>query len=151
VLGFLGGYTHEEGLGNGSGVYWLRLLGHLVDLPAWSGRAWLGLAALGLGLIALAVTLRAPRTNSPADIAASSLLLATAVIVILTPHYAWYFGWLVFLCCLAPWPSVLWLTTASVVLYFDSVHDRIGWESVLYLPFIVLAARDVAGRARRSA
>jgi hypothetical protein len=149
VLGFLGGYTHEEGLGNGSGVYWLR--GHLVDLPAWSGRAWLGLAALGLGLIALAVTLRAPRTNSPADIAASSLLLATAVIVILTPHYAWYFGWLVFLCCLAPWPSVLWLTTASVVLYFDSVHDRIGWESVLYLPFIVLAARDVAGRARRSA
>jgi hypothetical protein len=144
VLGFLFGYGREEGLSGGVGIYWLRLLGHLVTLPQWAGHAWLGLGAIVIAGLALAVTLRAPAANNPADTAAHALVLATAVIVTLTPHYAWYFGWLAFLACLAPWSSVLWLTTASVVLYFDSVHDRIGWESVLYLPFVVLAVRDAA-------
>jgi len=146
VLGFLGGYSHEEGLTGGGGVYWLRLLAHIVTLPPWAGRAWLGFAAVLLASLALAVTFRAPRTNSPNEIAAPALVLATALIVTLTPHYAWYFGWLAFLACLVPWRSVLWLTTASVVLYFDAVHDRIGWESVLYVPFVVLAIRDATTR-----
>jgi hypothetical protein len=150
VFGFLGGYTQEEGLSGGGGVYWLRLLGHAVTLPSWAGRVWLGLTALVLAGLALAVTLRAPRANSPADLAAHALILATALIVMLTPHYAWYFGWLAFLACLAPFPAVLWLTVACVVLYMDPVHDRIGWESVLYLPFLVLAIRDGRRAFRRS-
>ena len=150
VFGFLGGYTQEEGLSSGGGVYWLRLLGHAVALPAWSGRAWLAVTALLLGAIGLAVTLRAPRSNSPQAAGKHALVLATASIVMLTPHYAWYFCWLAFLACLAPWPSVLWLTVASVVLYLDEVHDRIGWESALYLPFVVLALRDGLRAFRRT-
>jgi hypothetical protein len=153
VFGFLGGYDHEEKLSSGGGVYWLKLLAEAVAPPTWAGPAWLVLTALVLGGLALFVTLRAPRTNSPTVTSPKvtgthAIVLATALIVMMTPHFTWYFGWLAFLACLVPLPSVLWLTVASVALHFDSYSVR--WGSVIYLPFLVLAARDVARSYRRA-
>jgi len=148
VFGFLGGYNHEEKLSSGGGVYWLKLLAEAVVLPSWAGLAWLVATALVLGGLAVFVTLRAPRTNAPSVTGMHAIVMATALIVMMTPHFTWYFGWLAFLACLAPLPSVLWLTVASIALHFDSYSVR--WGSVIYLPFLVLAARDVARSHRRA-
>jgi hypothetical protein len=149
VLGFLSGYSQEEGLESGAGIYWLRLLSQLVELPSWTGKAWLALTAIVLAVIALVVTLRRPRSNSPDVIGAHAIVLATALIVMLTPHYAWYYGWLAFLACLAPLSSVLWLTVACVAFDMPTDHPLV-YQSLIFLPFVVLAALDVARQRRRA-
>jgi hypothetical protein len=150
VLGFLGGYTREEGLSDGSGIYWLRIIGHVVTLPSWAGKAWLGLTAVMLAVIALVVTWRAPRANTPSMTGAHATVLATTLIVMIAPHYGWYFGWLALLACLTPWPSVLWLTVSCIVFNSLGVEQPLAWESVIYVPFLILAALDVARQRRRA-
>jgi hypothetical protein len=52
-----------------------------------------------------------------------SLLLAIVFFVLATPHYPWYFLWLLPLLCLVPYWPALFLTTASFILY-TAVEDR---------------------------
>jgi hypothetical protein len=79
--------------------------------------------------------------------------------VLLSPHYPWYFAWLLVFACLAPLPSLLWLTAASLLLYLVPVgsqlvrdHHRVLVEGVMYGPFAALAAFDLrrALRSRRA-
>ena len=70
--------------------------------------------------------------------------------MLLSPHYAWYFAWLIVFVCLVPGLSLLWLTLAGFLLYLapvgsQLVRDRHRFlvESALYVPFLVLAAIDL--------
>lgn len=153
VLGFLPGYAQEEGLGNGSGFFAVRLLEAAGPVPGWASRAYLLACAVALAALAVAVAFR----RWPADAAArvrrvggGALLLATVLIVALSPHYPWYMVSLVWLGCLRPSWCVAWLTISAPLLYLDQQHDRLVWPSLIYLPFALLAVRDVA-RAVRAA
>jgi len=75
--------------------------------------------------------------------------------VLLTPHYAWYFSWLVVFACLVASPALVWLTATSFLLYLLPVWPQIVWyrhrlliESALYVPFVILAAGEL-WRCRR--
>jgi len=146
MFGFLGGYANEEGLSSGGGILPVQLLALLVDPPKWAGVAWLLLAAAALAVLALAMV-RAPEPSDPAPrlrrIGGDALLLGTVTTAAITPHYAWYFGWLAYLACLAPWRCVLWLTAACLLLYLAPVHTALGWSSLIYAPFLLLAIRDM--------
>ncbi len=115
VLGFLPNYLGEERLTSGSGFYLLSLLSFLSgrsDLPT---APYLAAAALILACVALFVSFR----RWPADngYLVGSLILAILFFVLVTPHYPWYFLWLLPLLCLVSyWPALL-LTTASFILY----------------------------------
>jgi hypothetical protein len=142
VIGFLGGYADEE-LGQGQGLYIAALLA-----KAGLGRAalplFLGLSALILGGLALRSLFR-ERPEKP-DFK-GTFLIATAFTVLFSPHYCWYFIWLVPFLCFYPWPSVFWLTLSSTALY------RLGWPpsllgaSVQYLPFAVLITVELLNRS----
>jgi hypothetical protein len=135
VLGFLPGYVKEEGIAE-SGVFWLALASRLTAIPSWGATAYLAAAALALIGVGVAVALRRrPDAISPA---AASLLLAAFTLAI-TPHYAWYFTWLVPLLCLRPSASLVWLTAASPLLYgiLPSL-ERFGAELLLYFPFLLI-------------
>jgi len=60
--------------------------------------------------------------------------------VFFSPHYPWYFLWLIPFLCFFPWPSVSWLTLSATLLY------RVNWPpsliglSVQYVPFAILLA-----------
>ena len=75
---------------------------------------------------------------------AGALALALAFTVLLSPHYPWYFLWLVPLLCLRLHVRALYLTVASVLLYElllranGPVFFRIS--ALLYLPFALLVA-----------
>ena len=146
VFGFLGGYADEEGLGSGSGLFAIRLLGAVVPLPSWAGAVWILAVAATLGLVAIRMVWFAPTPTDDAArvrrVGADALLLATIVTVGLTPHYAWYFGWLAFLACLAPWRCVLWLTAACLLLYLDPIHTNLAGPAAVYGPFLLLAILD---------
>jgi hypothetical protein len=155
VLGFLPGYANEEGLGTGAGIYWLDALGHLVALPAGISALWLPLAALVL--LALGVWMvfvrRPAAPGDPTAVARDVAVLATALTAAITPHYAWYFVWLALPACLAPIPSVIYLSAAAILQYHDpfpdGIHDHVLQFSAIYLPFLLLAANDLLRRRIR--
>lgn len=152
VLGFLPNYARDEGLVSGAGIYWLWALSHVVALPDYAGRLWLAASAIGLvGLGAFLAFGRRPAPTPQAEVVATArevCIMATALMILVTPHYPWYFVWLLLPACLVPARSVIFLATAAMLLHFDVWHEQILWSSLIYLPFIVLTILDRRRGAR---
>ena len=144
VLGFLPGYAAQEGLLSGRGVFLLDLSSRIVGtLPRWAGVAYAaGLAAL-LGGMALRIGFGPKLPGAPsarlAVFARQGAWLGAVILVGISPHYPWYFGWLAPLACLAPAPALLVLIAASVGLTLDPAH-HVGIAALVYLPPALLAA-----------
>ena len=147
VLGFLPGYAAEEGIDRGNAFWLLAGIGEMARVTPAMTAAYV-VSALGLlGALALWVVLRTG--NGDADIvrvAEGAAILAGATMVVLSPHYPWYFAWLALPCCLAPVRSVIYLSVAGLLLYLDPLDERFLWASLLYVPAIALAALDVRRR-----
>jgi len=150
VLGFLPGYGNEEGYRVGDGFYYLMALQHVAAAPSVS----FYLAAVAVLFAALAywmVFLREPQPDPGSDalvVARDALILAAALMVTITPHYPWYFAWLALPACLYPSLSVLYLTLASFLLYFDPGHAKLLWAGLLYGPFLALALAELWWRRK---
>ena len=142
LLGFLPGYVSEEGLKDASGYYYPFALAHLI--PSLSPMIYPILALILLAVLAASIAFaRKPEMNEAArtvTIARDMLLLATALMVAMTPHYAWYFSWLAFPACLVPSYSVLYLTVAAFFLYLDPGHSELLWRGMVFgiFPFLAM-------------
>jgi alpha-1,6-mannosyltransferase len=136
VFGFLGGYADEGGLRTGEGFLLSAIFGQ-IGLAGMAIPLFIACALVVLGALAWRAALR-PTPERP-DIGAA-FALATAFTVLISPHHAWYFLWLIPFLCLVPSPAVLYLTLAAPALY------RVGWPpgllgaALLYLPFALLLA-----------
>jgi hypothetical protein len=143
VLGFLPGYLEEEGLQSGAGFFLWSLAGSVAPLEHIGAAVYLALAAAVL--LALAVhSLFAAEDRY----LASALTLAVAATVLLSPHYPWYFLWIVPLVCFTPRLSALYLTLACPLLYFVPgggilEGDRMPLEWAIYGPFAALVAFEL--------
>jgi alpha-1,6-mannosyltransferase len=148
ALGYLGGgYQDEQGYLDGKGFFLVALLRWL-GLPAPSGLAFAMFAAVALAALALVIALRAkPRDPDPA----AFLPLATAAVLLASPHYAWYFAFLLPLLTRAPYLPLVYLTLASFIFYlppimnFDDFFTAGLW---LYGGFALMALADLAVRFR---
>ncbi len=151
VLGFLPGYLQEEGLQSGAGFFLGNLLRNVPPLEHMGSAPYLALAVAALTALGVHCLLTAEGRYL-----ASTLTLAVATMVLLSPHYPWYFVWIVPLICFTPRPSALYLTLACPLLYFvpggaDPTGARMAFEWALYGPFAALVAfelwRQHAGRS----
>jgi alpha-1,6-mannosyltransferase len=142
VAGYLPGYAAEEGLSSGARFYLLALARKLTgqEIP---NVAFVCFAVALLAALA-AWTLR-DHDSSERSFITRSLVLATAFTSLLSPHYSWYFVWLVPLLSLAPTAlvaPVLYLTSANLVLYLTWLGDQpdrmFALNSIIYLPFAAL-------------
>jgi len=146
VFGFLTGYASEEGLRDGSGFFLWTLLKRVAPPLASLGAApYLAVSAALIASLAIFVVLR-DKTGD--HFIASATALAVAATVLVSPHYPWYFAWIVPLLCFGPLPSVLYLTVASPLLYFvpggpDLEGARTAFEAAIYGPFAVLACLEL--------
>jgi alpha-1,6-mannosyltransferase len=155
VFGFLGGYAGEEGFDrSGAGFYLWNLATAILPLRQTSVLFYFAFAAALLAGLAVLTMLAKPFSDRAVCGAA---LLATGFTVLLSPHYPWYFTWLVPFACLLPWLSLLWLTLASFLLYLVPVGShivadshRLVVETALYAPFAALAFYDLSRRRARS-
>lgn len=133
VFGFLGGYAGEE-LRAGEGLYIAALLKQF-GFGAAALPVFFALATLTFVSIALRSGFRSD-PGKP-DLA-GAFSTAIAFTVFFSPHYAWYFLWLVPFLCFFPRPSAFWLTLSATALY------RLPWPvsligaSVQYAPFAAL-------------
>lgn len=138
VLGFLNSYGSEEGLNTGAGIWLLAGLERLVPLPGFAAGLYLAGLALVLALLGARFAF-VRRPDDPVAICAAAGIMMAVLTFAISPHYPWYFAWLIVPCVLAPNPAVLWLGTAPVLMYLDTYGDRFGWPSVVYVPAILLA------------
>jgi len=143
LLGFVPGYLKEEGLQSGAGFFLANLLRSVPPLEHLAPSLYMALAAAAL--LALAVH---SLFTAESRYLGSALTLAVAAMVLVSPHYAWYFAWIVPLLCFTPRPSALYLTLACPLLYFvpggpDPEGTRMGFEWAIYGPFALLLAFEL--------
>ncbi len=154
VLGFLPGYAAEEGFGaGGAGFYLLSLIR---TLPWCGGLPTLAYIA-GAGAVLAALAIRSLLRDSLDNDFTGAAWLAAAFVVLVSPHYPWYFVWLIVFACFAPRLSLLWLTIASFLLYLVPVgsqlvrdNHRLLVELAIFGPFAVLTVFDLRRRTIRS-
>jgi hypothetical protein len=148
VFGFLGGYAGEEGFdAGGAGFYLLGVLRQLPPFAALGGRAYaVGAVAI---LVALGAAIALARDTARSPFAAATLL-ATTLVVLVSPHYPWYFAWLIVFACFIRSGALLWLTTVCLLLYLVPVEShivrdayRLAVESIIYGPFAALVVMDL--------
>src|SRR5262249_53805919 len=120
VFGFLGEYGDEEGYLEGGGFFLTTSLRHL-GVPVPADISAIAAAAI-LAAVALFVALRG-RTEPVQTWA--PVLLATAFLVLLSPHFAWYFAWVLPLLCRRLYLPLLYLTLVCFILYLREVG---GWR-----------------------
>jgi alpha-1,6-mannosyltransferase len=145
VLGFLPGYAAQEGFdASGGGFYLLGLLRHWPPLAALTARDYAVSALAMLGILSAAFVFG--RERSPF---AAAAMLATIFVVLVSPHYPWYFAWLIVFAGFIRSFALLWLTNACLLLYlipgYVSVPGdaRFVIESVIYGPFAALGMLDI--------
>jgi hypothetical protein len=141
VLGFLPGYTKEEGLANGQRFFLLvaaRRLFHAPELPVAAFAAAAALAMLALGVWALWETERAP-----ASFLAPAFAIAATFTLLLSPQYTWYFSWLIPFTCFVPFFPIAVFTAAAFYMNQTPLQDpnglRWGINLCLYVPFAIFS------------
>ncbi len=142
ALGFLPGYVAEENFGSGAGFWLLGMARRAIPIPL---AAYLVLAVSVMAGLAIGALLRRPEPRSGLNWA---MALGTAALFFASPHYSWYFVWLVALLTAAPWWPAWWLTIAAVLLYWDPKTGNIPfWVGfTLYGGFVILCAVDTIWR-----
>ena len=94
VFGFLGGYAKEEGLETGARYFLLDLAKRVPRLQNLSTAAfYLFCVAVFAGLTIWALKTSLPGSARDAFLA-PAFALATALMLLFSPHYAWYILWL---------------------------------------------------------
>lgn len=142
VLGFLPSYVTQEHIATGGGVYLLEVLHRMVPLPDWAVPGYAALTLAALALLAVRFTWFANQPAEPAAAIAQRArhagILAAVLLVALSPHYPWYFGWLAPLACLASLPSLYWLVATAPLLVLGPIEHLLV-PTIVYVPAAALA------------
>ncbi|HEY9403866.1 MAG TPA: glycosyltransferase family 87 protein [Pyrinomonadaceae bacterium] len=143
VLGFLPGYASEEGLQSGARFFLLQLAQSLLGATRLPNSVYVAFVLALMG--ALAAWCLFKRESGERDFAWRAALLATAFTVLLSPHYTWYFAWLVAFLCVVRGKALvplLCLTVAAFMLYGtwlgDAPAQMLRLNASIYLPSAVL-------------
>ncbi|MGC2399433.1 MAG: glycosyltransferase 87 family protein [Acidobacteriaceae bacterium] len=115
VLGFLPDYAREEGLQSGSRYFLLSLARNTLHRESLPTGAFYAFAALLMSALAIWAFLRS-ETGKLAAVRAC-FVIATALLLLFSSHYPWYYLWLLPFLCLIPYPPMLYFTTACFYLY----------------------------------
>jgi len=149
VLGFLPGYASERGMVNGEQFFLLtaaRQLFH-VSVPV---AAYVVVAVAVLGALSLWMMMK--RWNDEIAYLRNGLLIASVFMVFLSPHFSWYFVWLIPFLCFVPSLAVFYITFASFLLYLtwlgDSPQRVLILKALIFVPFLVLAAMQTWWRRK---
>jgi len=141
VLGFAPGYIAEEGYAAGGGFWYPDLLQFFTGKITGIGRIYVFAAALAVGTLALWFGFR--RDRSPTESVRALTLLLTLFLVLLTPHYSWYYLVAVPFLAIYPRAATLWVLTIGSLQIHDVVPgDRIpsSYHRQLAFHSVVLAA-----------
>jgi CDP-diglyceride synthetase len=104
------------------------------------------LYAGGFALILVAVALLAGfrRNRSPEGSIAALVVLLVVFLVLLTPHYPWYYLIAVPFLAVYPWSWTLWVITVASVLAYNEIPNDKSLPPYIYLMMVFNALVFVA-------
>jgi hypothetical protein len=143
VFGFLSGYAQQEHISSGTGIFLLNVLGMI--LPLTKTMTYVYFAALALLLAGLAGRMVFATPPSVPTMCRNCLVLGGIAVLGLSPHFSWYYPFLLVPAVIAPSIAISYLVTASGLLYLDPSHTGLFWQSFVFLPTIFLAVLELAG------
>jgi len=140
VIGFLPGYAQERGMFSGEQFFVLAAIRRLpLGFRVPTG-AFIVFTILILAIVALWILARQRDTYDRS--LANCLIIACTFTVLLAPHFAWYFTWLVPFLCFVPSVPVIYLTLSSFLLYLTWLYwadDPVFKIKVaMFVPFFLL-------------
>jgi hypothetical protein len=109
VFGFLSGYAREEGLNTADRYFFLAWAHRYLCMPLWPGVYIAGSALLLGGLSIWALR----HSQEPKRALGFALAIATVVTVLFSPHYPWYFLWVLPFAVMLRYLPVIVLTLAA--------------------------------------
>ena len=112
VFGFLPEYAHEEGLETGGRYFPLKFINRSLH-SAVPANIYVGLC----GWLMIAICIWAMRRSQNYAVIFSSLVIATALNLCFSPHYPWYFLWLLPALTIYPWRPAFYLVCAATFLF----------------------------------
>lgn len=140
VVGFLPGYAQERGMLSGEQFFLLAAARRVS--PGFHIPTIAYIAFAMLVLAALAIWIWRRQTRGPDDYVSNSLVLACAFIVLLAPHFPWYFAWLLPFLCFVPSVPTIYLTLSSFLLYLTWIYwtdDQVfKIKAGIFIPFFFL-------------
>jgi alpha-1,6-mannosyltransferase len=143
VFGFLPTFTREEGMESGTRYFLLAFINRNlhVTIPTF---AYLVLCAVVFAALAV-WALR--RGAVPAACVVSGLVLATGLTLSFSPHYPWYFLWLLPFVTLRPWPPAFFLALAPTYLLTTKLgvpgEPMYRLNCLLYAGFALLLVNEL--------
>jgi alpha-1,6-mannosyltransferase len=151
VIGFLPVYLKEEGLINGTRFYLTELLRIGLKLQ------WLSpmrcLVAVGLLLAAVTAFVFVRSLNGHRGWLVGAVTMTTTFSILFSPHNPWYFAWILPILCALPYAPMIYLVTASPLLYVTLMDGSAGMllriNTLLYLSFAMFVLFDLAARRWR--
>lgn len=90
VIGFLPGFTHEEGLDSGDRYFFLAWTHRYLHAPFWP---YIYIAGSALIVVAFAFW-GVARCREPKQTLALALAMSIITTLLFSPHYPWYFIWI---------------------------------------------------------
>ena len=149
VFGFATGYVAEEGYTKGGGFWYPDLVQAVTGPIPWLSGAYLAAAALGLCALMLRIAFRHDRSDQ-ATVEALGLL-GTVFLVLLTPHYPWYYLAAVPFLALYPKSLTLWVITVGGLQMHDVIPNDVapdyGHRQLVFHSTVLLAiVRDLHSR-----
>jgi hypothetical protein len=147
VLGYLPGYTKEEGIESGARFYLLSIARRVFGENSVPSKAYL--IAAGLILISLGLWCLWKPERDESSFIKRAFVLAATFTFLLSPHFTWYFAWLVPFLCWMPLIPFFYLTTVSFVYYklwFNEWQQLFTVNTIVYVPFAILGALTLLHR-----
>ncbi len=140
ALGFLPGYAAERGMVSGDQFFLLVAARQLFNAHIPTS-VYLVLAVAVLGTLSLWV-MKKNQQGSDIGYLRNALLIASVFMVLLAPHFSWYFAWLIPFLCLIPSIPVFYLTVSSFLLYLTWINDNpdrvLMLKIFIFAPFLIL-------------
>ncbi len=146
VFGYLPGYAQEEGIDSGTRFFFLTLVNRTLH-TAIPMAAYIALCAF----VTVAVCVWALRRGShPTAFIFFALLIATILNVFYSPHYPWYFLWLLPYLAIVPWRPAFYLVAASTYLFGTNLgapgEPMYHLNILLYSGFAFMLLYDLVAR-----
>jgi hypothetical protein len=142
VLGYLPGYANERGMVSGEQYFLLAVVRRVFSAQVPTS-AYLIFAVALLGVVS--VWVMRGRSSDELRYLRNALIVASLFILLVAPHFSWYWVWLIPFLCFIPSLAVFYLTCASFLLYLTWLGDgpdrMLVLKGLIFVPFLLLSLR----------
>jgi alpha-1,6-mannosyltransferase len=150
VLGSLPGYASERGIISGQQFFLLALARQVLNAEVPTV-AYLVFVLVVLG--SLSLWIMQDQGGDDTQYLRNGLILASVFMLLLAPHFSWYFCWLIVFLCFIPSPAGFYMTLASFVLYLTWLNDTpnrvLILKAIIFAPFLILGLVEIWLRRTR--